>query len=437
MKHLPFSVFRRAGRRFYSVKFKNESGEYLSAISTGQETESAAIATAFQWLKDGIPKKNGAVSLSAISLRDAFRNTDVAPEDCEYLCGELQRLGLLESYTLAKSRAAVPFADFLLTFWDFDNSPYIQEKLRKSHGIHRNYTEGQLLTVQKTWAPFFKGRILGDIGRADIERFIDSLGKKLSAGRKNSIIRAGLIPLRWAHAKDMIGRDITKGIVMFSGKIKERQILTPELAAAIFRVPWNDDRARLANMLAMVTGMRAGEIQGLQVKDLGRDCLYIKHSWNCRDGLKTTKNNENRTVEVFPEIIGELLSIAKVNPHGVGMESYVFWGERKADKPMEEALFIAGLRKALQSTGMGQEAAKEYCFHGWRHTYSTYMKGRIDTRLLKSQTGHKTDSMLFHYSDHGQGNDRETIQAAQRAAFGGLLPYTERAASLYGNGGLG
>jgi len=327
MKHLPFTVFRRAGRRFYSVKFKNESGEYLSAISTGQETEAAAIATAFQWLKDGIPKKHGAVSLSALSLGDAFRAADIAPDDCEYLCRELQRRGLLESYTLAKSRAAVPFADFILTFWDWEASPYIKEKLRKAHGIHRNYTIGQSLTVQRTWAPFFQGRILGDIGRADIERFIDSLdGTKLSAGRKNCIIRAGLIPLRWAYAKDMIGRDVTKGIVMFSGKAKERQILTPELAAAVFRAHWCDDRARLANMLAMVTGMRAGEIQGLQVKDLGRDCLYVKHSWNCRDGLKTTKNNECRTVEVFPEIIGELLFIAKGNPHGVGMESYVFWG---------------------------------------------------------------------------------------------------------------
>jgi len=69
--------------------------------------------TAFQWLKDGIPKKNGAVSLSTISLRDAFRNVDVAPEDCEYFCKELQQLDLLESFTRAKSRATVPLADFI------------------------------------------------------------------------------------------------------------------------------------------------------------------------------------------------------------------------------------------------------------------------------------------------------------------------------------
>jgi hypothetical protein len=52
MKHLPFSVFKRTGRRFYSVKFKNEkTGKYLPAISTRQETEAAAITMAFQMAK--------------------------------------------------------------------------------------------------------------------------------------------------------------------------------------------------------------------------------------------------------------------------------------------------------------------------------------------------------------------------------------------------
>jgi hypothetical protein len=42
-----------AGRRYYSVSFKNETtGEYLPAISTKQEKQAAAIATAFQRLKE-------------------------------------------------------------------------------------------------------------------------------------------------------------------------------------------------------------------------------------------------------------------------------------------------------------------------------------------------------------------------------------------------
>jgi integrase len=187
----------------------------------------------------------------------------------------------------------------------------------------------------------------------------------------------------------MIGRDITAGITWFAGKVAERQILTPELAAVVFRVEWADSRTRLANLTAAVTGMRAGELQGLRVQDLGRDCLYIRHSWNCRDGLKSTKNNEERVVEVFPELVGELLNLAQRNPHGASMDSYVFWAELSPGKPVEEKLFIRDLRKAPVMTGMGKETANAYCFHGWRHTYSTYMRERINDKLLQSQTGHK------------------------------------------------
>jgi hypothetical protein len=78
MAKLPFSVFRRSGRRYYSVSFKNEAtGEYLPAISTKQEAEAAAIQTAFQWLKDDIPRRGGAVTLKKYSLRDMARSMTV------------------------------------------------------------------------------------------------------------------------------------------------------------------------------------------------------------------------------------------------------------------------------------------------------------------------------------------------------------------------
>jgi len=129
---------------------------------------------------------------------------------------------------------------------------------------------------------------LGDITRHDIEGFIEHLDTPpktwatvpKSAKRKNIIILAGTIALSWAFNKEMIERDVTQGITWFSGKSAERQILSPELAEAVFKVQWKDERARLANILAMVTGIRAGEIQGLRVQDLGKDCLYIRGGCN-------------------------------------------------------------------------------------------------------------------------------------------------------------
>jgi integrase len=221
----------------------------------------------------------------------------------------------------------------------------------------------------------------------------------------------------------MIDKDVTLGITWFAGKAAERQILSPELAAAIFKVQWKDEQARLANMLAMVTGMRAGEIQGLRVQDLGKDCLYIKHSWNRMDGLKTTKTNESRTVELpFPVLIQDLLNLAATNPYGQGLDGYVFWAGKLASKPMEATLFSDGLREALIQTGMSKESAKAYTFHGWRHYFTAYMRERVNEKILQQQTGHKTLVMLNHYSGHRIAGDREKMQAAQRETFSGLLP---------------
>ncbi len=439
---LPFSVFKRTDRPSYLVSFKNEkTGTYLPPISTRQTDKSAAIKIAYEWFRSGIPNKDTSVDLKEYTLRDLAKDADSA--DVESIVKELKRRGLLKSAVLSGSKQDKDFADFILNFWDYDNSPYIRERLRKNHGIHRRYCHEQLGAVKKYWIPFFTGKILGTMTRQDIEDFIEyfeSLPKTnnmripQSAKRKNTIIQAGTIALSWAFNKEMIDRDITQGITWFSGKAAERQILTPELSAAIFKVQWKDGRSRLANILAMVTGMRAGEIQGLRVQDLGNDCIYVKHSWNRMDGLKTTKTNESRTVEIpFPNLIQDLLNLASRNPHGQYLDGFIFWAEKLANKPMEATLFADGLRDALIKTGMTKESAKVYSFHGWRHYFTAYMREKVTEKLLQAQTGHKTLVMLNHYSGHKIAGDRERIRQAQIETFGNLLPYSSKTAIQIGS----
>jgi integrase len=117
-----------------------------------------------------------------------------------------------------------------------------------------------------------------------------------------------------------------------------------------------------------------------------------------------------------------MVSLASKNPSGAGMDSFIFWAERTPGKPMENRLYLNGLRDALQKTGMSREAAKVYTFHGWRHFYTSYMRERVTEKLLQSQTGHKSIKMLDHYSDHRTVGDREKIQTAQREVFSALLP---------------
>jgi integrase len=463
MTYLPFSVFKKQDRRFYSVRFKNEqTGKYLPAISTKKETKAEAIQTAFDWLRDGIPQKGKIINFKKYTLRDMAKETEITKVDAEFICKELQRRGMLKAYVLEESIQAIDFVTYLTDFWDWEKSPYIKEKLRRNHGLHKRYAIEMTGAINRYWTPFFKGKVWGEITRQDIEAFIvylESLSEKAikeqaeidkalqeenlqkpkrknaafqkrriirypkSAKRKNAIIQAGTIPLTWAFQKEMIDKDIVSGITWFSGKTEERQILTPELARALFKVEWKDERSKLANMLAMVTGMRAGEVQGLRIQDLGQDCLYIRHSWNFQDGLKTTKNNENRIVEVpFPGLMRELVDLAKSNPHRQDMDSFIFWAEKISDKPIEQDIFRRDLKDALSKIGLDKETVKDYTFHGWRHYFTAYMRDKVNEKLLQSQTGHKTLVMLNHYAGHRITGDRESIRNAQIKTFGELLP---------------
>ena len=428
---LPFSVFLRGKRPYYYVAFKNEeTGRYLPAISTKKTKKDDAERQAWVWFREGIPHKGGTLDLKARSLRDTIRHSDISTSDAEFIIGELKRRGLILSCVFAGAADAVLFTDFLKEFWDWDRSPYIREKLRAEHSIHRHYANQMMYIVKKYFIPFFPSVLLGEFLPCDIEHFADHLSsiksgndQPLSNVRKNSIIKAGTIPLRWAYRKGKIGQDVTRGLILFSGKSRERAILTPQLAASVFSQEWADERCKVANMTAMVTGLRAGELQGLRVCDIGDGCLMVRHSWNSCDKLKTTKNNEERIVELpFPLVLQSLRYIASINPHGVSNDSFVFWASRSANKPMEQKLFRTGLRDTLKVSGVDRATAKGFSFHGWRHFFTTYMRKKVEDKLLQSQTGHKALPMLEHYSAHRLPGDRDKIRDAQIEVFSSLLP---------------
>jgi integrase len=172
--------------------------------------------------------------------------------------------------------------------------------------------------------------------------------------------------------------------------------------------------------------MRSGEILALRLQDIGSDCLFVRGAWNRLDGVKLPKNNETRTVELpFPYLIQELIAQAKQNPWGFSPDSFVFWSEFHKEKPMQPYLFVDGLREALIQIGFTKDEAAKYLFHGWRHFFTSYMVRKLDKKLLKGETGHKTDDMIDLYSDHELAGDRELIQAIKLETFAGLLPEPE------------
>ncbi|MBR1639219.1 MAG: tyrosine-type recombinase/integrase [Treponema sp.] len=94
----------------------------------------------------------------------------------------------------------------------------------------------------------------------------------------------------------------------------------------VFCTDWENDTARLANMLAFYTGMRQGEIAALRLEDIGTDRIYIRHSWSKYEGLKETKTNTDREIKIPQTLRDMLLMQAKMNLHNEGLKGFVFYG---------------------------------------------------------------------------------------------------------------
>lgn len=421
---MPFSISKRKGRTNYYVQFKDSNGHYMSAISTGTASKVEALAVAFQWLKDGIPVKTKSPKdnhLINVSLKSAI-NAVQSIDDAEYVCSELQKRGLLKSYALAGSMQSQGLVSFLEQFWDYDNSAYLKEKARRGRPIHKSYVLMSLSRIKNYWLPYFKDTMLCDVTVKSIDNFIESLPSNLAGGSKNLILKAGIIPLRYAYSKGVLTTDVTKSIVWFSKASQERQILTPDIVIKLFKLDWDNEKAKLGNLLAALTGLRIDEIIALQYQDIGEGCLFIKHSYNKLDGLKLTKTNTERIVELpFPSVLKKLRVQCKSSPWGVSDTSFIFWSHLTPNAPMTDNTIRNSLYSALEKLGLPHDKIKSCVFHSWRHFYATYMKDKLDSKLLQSQTGHKSLAMLEHYSSHEAIGDRQKIINAELEVFGSML----------------
>jgi integrase len=108
--------------------------------------------------------------------------------------------------------------------------------------------------------------------------------RNLKAKSINTALSAGTVALRWAYAEELAANPAT-GLVKFSGAPGKRGSLTEQEVRQLFAVPWVDERSRFGNILAMCTGLRAGEILAIQVRDLGEDRLRVRHSWSLLEAV--------------------------------------------------------------------------------------------------------------------------------------------------------
>jgi integrase len=435
----------------YAQIMNQETGAVLAVRSTKTTDRDQAVLTVGGWLRDGLPQKawgkkprplSAAVGLAAI-LTSIKETPDLDADGAAAIAEALRDRGLLDFHAVKSGPGNVNFIRFLSEFWDYEKSPYIQEKLAHGYKIGQRYCYELKNRITGYWEPFFEGRTLRSITREDIKAFSLHLAKpkepkarekgrggkqavKIAPGTISMILKAGLTALKYAYREKMISENPGEGILKFTGGSKKRGVLTLEEAMSVFAVKWPEKRAFAGNLLSMTTGLRSGEVLALRKSDIDpqKPILYIRHSWSPQDGLKSPKNGEERRVPLLPEVRAALMDLLAENPYKDTPDPFIFYSVL-LDRPMDNKFLIDGLKAACKAIEI-DPVARNIVFHSWRHFYAARMVDKMTAEQVQRVTGHKSRAVFEEYADHVTEENLEAMGKAGAEVFGNILPFKNK-----------
>ncbi|MCI5666960.1 MAG: hypothetical protein SOW31_04030 [Treponema sp.] len=132
----PYYLYtRRQGDNYY-VQFRLEDGSLSNHKSTGTPNYNEARKLAMQWYSSGqIPerinskeKKLKMTEVDKIQLMKNLKTFDFEYDDIQNIVDILIERKYLVSGILKASPESRQAVDYLLEFWDFDKSPYREER---------------------------------------------------------------------------------------------------------------------------------------------------------------------------------------------------------------------------------------------------------------------------------------------------------------------
>ena len=453
-------------RQFYL--YKNSSGYYNAVFvdpisgkkgtdkSTHTKDKIQATIIAQKWIESGAPQtRSNSRNFSATSTDNPLNLKDI----CERLSQEeAQTLinMLYQKYSLstpqqiiipqtqetpapaeikkpAKVVAAkpqtkgIPLSEYMLNFWDYDKSEFIQRYLAHGHNMTRRHTDNMLSLVRNYWQPYFGNEItLEELDRTALDDFFFYLHteKGLKGGTVNKAINCGSRVYRYLYENKKIAVNPMAGIERFNPDELERGIPTESEVKQLLQIEWSNEVYKLAFKLGAFCGLRAGEISGLRVcdLDLDADIIHVRHSWNDTDGLKCPKNADIRDLPIDHQTLTQIYVMAKQNPLFSDL-SYVFFSPVKPEQPYWPSYYVDGLYEALEKIGVSEEQRKErnIVFHSLRHFCATILSQRADLKTVQAVMGHKTEAMSKHYSDHETQEKLQNMRNIMQVTWDNIL----------------
>lgn len=282
-------------------------------------------------------------------------------------------------------------------------------------------------TTRDTYVSYYKVHIanspiekvlLSKLSALHIQNFIKELrDKNLSDGMVKGIFKTINASLNAAEKMDLVNKNVASKVEKPKVKRKERTIWSNDSVKHMLSMSKGSSRYWIAVFLAVMTGMRQGEILGLKWSDIDFD----KRTINVRRGLrkdtaeftelKTEKSRRviaisPKTVEILKEH-KELIDLEKQKDNYQDNDLVVCTAK---GTPSSSSRIIITWSRFLDKYKPEEEPRIR--FHDLRHQSASIMlNDGIDIRIVSQRLGHSTIATTLNVYSHLLPNAQE--KAAQ------------------------
>jgi hypothetical protein len=241
------------------------------------------------------------------------------------------------------------FGEFAAGFWE-PGSDYLENQEGRAD-IAPSYIANCKKMVANQILPFFADRPLEKITRNEVNKWL--LGFKKREIKKgdtveikayqntyaNTVFGTLHTMMAWAVEQELIKVNPCARVKKLKNDRRKIEIITVAEVQKLFGKNWKNlwdgkEEAYIANRLASLSGMWAGEILGLRGEYVFDDYIYVCGNYG-EYGYGPTKTKETRFIPLIPEMIAQLRKLMERNGTG-----YVFSLNGRV-KPVSR-VFISG-----------------------------------------------------------------------------------------------
>ena len=454
-----FYLYKNSWGYYMAVMIDPVSGLKRGAKSTHTKDKVEAAVIASEWAKGGMPEAKSHSRAFLCPDSSSPKNVKsivdgLSDSDAQLMLSMLSsKLGLTASVPPAPvstqvpvqnsvpesgsvpasspSPAAKPVAkksdiklcEFLINFWDYDNSEFIQRHIARGHSMSKKHAFCMHAFVKNYWRPYWgDDTTIEDLTKLELDDFFFYLyrEKQLAGETVNKVINSASRCTRWLYENNKIKINPLFGIERFKAEHAGRDIPTEAEVRRLLQLDWENPMALMAFKLGAFCGLRAGEISGLRVcdVDVAEGMLHVRHSYSEVDGLKSTKNKDKRDLPIDNVTALQLMNHARLNPKFNEL-SYIFWSSKDPTKSTTPGYYADIFYLALEKIGISEAERKDrnIVFHSLRHFCATILAQRTDRNTVMTILGHRTEKVSEHYSDHDTKEKFDNMRNVMQAAW--------------------